>query len=165
MAESMNKSGFALDFHPSDEELARLEERCFQQPWCAAGYHDFRRNPHVEGWLLRGADGEAIGLVCFQLVGGEAELFRIAVVPERRGQGWGALLLEEFLARCEARGAAVFFLEVRASNLPAARLYESAGFRRMGARARYFQDPVEDALIYRMAGMAHAHDAARALPA
>jgi len=38
-------------------------------------------------------------------------------------------------------------LEVRASNLPAQRLYEKYGFRRAGVRRRYYSDNNEDALI------------------
>ncbi len=146
----MKAGGLSLDFNPKDDELARLEGRCFNQPWCAAAYRALRRNPHVEAWLPRSPEGEAIGLVSFQMVGGEAELFRIAVVPERRGEGWGRLLLDEFVARCGERGASVFYLEVRAGNVAAIRLYDAAGFRRLGVRAKYFQDPVEDALIYRL---------------
>jgi ribosomal-protein-alanine N-acetyltransferase len=42
----------------------------------------------------------------------------------------------------------VAFLEVRPSNAAARALYERAGFRDAGLRARYYQDG-EDALVMR----------------
>ena len=38
-------------------------------------------------------------------------------------------------------------LEVRVSNIPAIKLYESYGFRSVGTRKRYYTDTGEDALI------------------
>jgi ribosomal-protein-alanine N-acetyltransferase len=46
---------------------------------------------------------------------------------------------------------AAVFLEVRESNLPAQRLYEAIGFREVGRRRRYYQRPVEDAVVLRAA--------------
>jgi len=41
------------------------------------------------------------------------------------------------------------FLEVRASNLAARKLYERVGFIEAGSRPRYYRDPAEDAVVYR----------------
>ena len=147
----MKANGLALDFLPSNEELAALERRCFSRPWCATAYRDLRGNPHVKAWVLR-EDEAAVGFVCFQLVEEEAELLRIGVLPDKRGEGRGRLLLEEFLSHCAEQSAGRVFLEVRSENRAATRLYESSGFRRLGVRKGYFQDPVEDALIYRFTG-------------
>jgi ribosomal-protein-alanine N-acetyltransferase len=152
----MSKNGFSFDLDPSDDELARLDRRCLPTPWCAVAYRDVRRNPHVNAWVVRGGGSEAIGFACFQQLDEEAELLRIAIVPERRREGWGRRLLDEFIAHGQRQGACRFFLEVRAGNRAARRLYESAGFRRLGARTGYFQDPPEDALIYVFPGEASA---------
>lgn len=148
----MRDPGLSLDNDPSDDELAALERACFQRPWCAVAYRDLRRNPLVRACVLRDAGGEALGFACFQRVEEEAELLRIGVVPARRGEGWGRRLLEAFLEQAGAAGARRFYLEVRAGNGPATRLYETAGFRRIAVRAGYFQDPPEDALIYLRSG-------------
>jgi ribosomal protein S18 acetylase RimI-like enzyme len=39
------------------------------------------------------------------------------------------------------------YLEVRASNRAARRLYEKFGFRTVGIRRNYYLNPVEDAII------------------
>ena len=39
------------------------------------------------------------------------------------------------------------WLEVRVSNAPAIALYRSFGFRETGRRPRYYDEPVEDALL------------------
>lgn len=40
-----------------------------------------------------------------------------------------------------------FFLEVRESNLAAQKLYEKMGYSNIGKRKRFYERPVEDAII------------------
>ena len=49
-----------------------------------------------------------------------------------------------------ADGLHTVFLEVRESNTPAVKLYESLGFTRIAVRKGYYDHPKEDAVIYRM---------------
>jgi ribosomal-protein-alanine N-acetyltransferase len=44
-------------------------------------------------------------------------------------------------------------LEVRESNTAAIRLYEKSGFRLTGRRIRYYQKPVENAVIMDLKGL------------
>lgn len=76
----------------------------------------------------------------------EAELHRIAVLPEYRRQGLARKLMSEMLRRTEEKQAPVF-LEVRAGNEPAVRLYEAFSFTKLDVRKKYYHDPDEDALI------------------
>ena len=39
---------------------------------------------------------------------------------------------------------------MRESNRPARQLYEDAGFRPVGMRAKYYRNPSEDALVLRL---------------
>jgi len=78
---------------------------------------------------------------------GEAELLRIAVVESHRRSGVAKHLMGACLADLVASGCTTLRLEVRASNVPAQKLYESLGWLRMGARKAYYSDG-EDALVY-----------------
>jgi ribosomal-protein-alanine N-acetyltransferase len=76
---------------------------------------------------------------------GESEILNLAVDPGERRSGVARALLNEALAG--APGA--WFLEVRASNAAAIRLYEQAGFERAGRRDGYYREPAEEALVMR----------------
>ena len=77
----------------------------------------------------------------------EIEILNFAVFSEARGRGIGAMLLRETLAWGATFGAAQVILEVRASNCAALRFYERHKFQIVGRRARYYNEPVEDALL------------------
>ena len=68
---------------------------------------------------------------------------------ELRRRGTAQALLQALQERLAARGIGSLTLEVRASNLPAQRLYTAAGFACIGRRPNYYLAPREDALILR----------------
>ncbi len=78
---------------------------------------------------------------------GEAELLRIAVGPEARGQGLGRRLLQVSTEALAALGISELHLEVRISNAAARRLYEREGWQLQGTRKGYYRDG-EDAAVY-----------------
>jgi ribosomal-protein-alanine N-acetyltransferase len=84
-------------------------------------------------------------LVTREVAPGEREILNLAVDPAERRTGVARKLLADALAR--AGGA--WFLEVRASNVAAIRLYEAAGFHRAGRRPQYYSEPPEDAIVMR----------------
>ena len=137
-----------LDKQPRDGELAAIERQCFERPWKAADYAQLRGNPLVSAWVLRGGGGAPHGMVCFQLVAGEVEIFRIGVVPSQRRKGRGRKLVQEVMEYAAGEGAAKVLLEVRSGNSAARSLYNTMGFRQVGTREGYFQNPREDALIF-----------------
>lgn len=65
------------------------------------------------------------------------ELMYMGIVPRWRGHGLGARLIEEAMRRAGAAGAKLVLLSVDATNQPAIRLYEQAGFRLYGRRTLY----------------------------
>lgn len=90
--------------------------------------------------------GRIVGFLVTREVGpGEREILNLAVGPAERHTGIARRLLGDTLARC--KGA--WFLEVRASNSAAIRLYQSAGFQRAGRRPDYYYAPPEDAIVMR----------------
>jgi len=76
----------------------------------------------------------------------EVHLLNVAVHPERRGLGHGRTLVNAVVAEAEATGVRVVFLEVRAGNVVARRLYRQLGFRDLGVRRGYY-GPGQDAIV------------------
>ncbi|AZN28865.1 GNAT family N-acetyltransferase [Flaviflexus salsibiostraticola] len=93
-----------------------------------------------------GIDGEhgldAAGMLG---LGIEAELLTVSVRPERRRQGLAGAIVRGLLDLAE--GAESCFLEVRAADEGAQRLYRELGFYEVGRRHRYYRD--DDAVVMR----------------
>jgi ribosomal-protein-alanine N-acetyltransferase len=79
----------------------------------------------------------------------EWEIENIAVSGPARRRGLGSHLLGEFLDMVRDQGGQAVFLEVRESNQAARKLYEKWAFCEAGRRKGYYQDPPEDALLFR----------------
>ena len=90
------------------------------------------------------------GFVIARVVGEEWEIENIAIAGLARRHGRGTRLLGELLDLARARGAAAVFLEVRETNRAARALYEKWAFLESGRRRKYYKDPEEDAILYRL---------------
>jgi ribosomal-protein-alanine N-acetyltransferase len=77
----------------------------------------------------------------------ELHIHSLAVARAYRRQGVATELLRHVLADAAGHGARRATLEVRRSNEPALKLYETLGFSVSGSRPNYYSQPVEDALI------------------
>ena len=83
--------------------------------------------------------------------GDDYELLFIYSTPGVRGRGIGKLLLSDLIKKVrEDDNETKIFLEVRAGNNVAIRLYESLGFVKNSTRARYYSNG-EDAFVYQLA--------------
>ena len=78
---------------------------------------------------------------------GEGEIDKVMVDPAFQRQGVADALMDALLRLGESIETSEFTLEVRVSNEPAIRLYEKHGFQSEGVRPRFYEKPVEDALI------------------
>ena len=95
--------------------------------------------------------GECVaGYAGLLAVGADGDIQTIAVAPDARGTGLGRRLMNEVLDEAEHRHVRQIFLEVRADNPVAQRLYESLGFRGVGIRPRYYQPDDVDAIVMRL---------------
>lgn len=88
-----------------------------------------------------------LGYGGFWLIVDEAHISTLAVHPNWRRHGLGALLLMALLDKAVEVGAVVATLEVRVSNVAARNLYRTFGFEQVGLRPHYYLDNDEDALI------------------
>jgi len=130
-------------------ELSRLEPRCFDDPWSADGFREMLGSEHILGLIAELKSRRIAGYLIARAVETEGEILNIAVAPENRNQGLGAALLEAAQAALRGRGVESIYLEVRASNEKALRLYTGRGFRPIGRRKGYYRKPVEDAMVLR----------------
>jgi ribosomal-protein-alanine acetyltransferase len=88
-------------------------------------------------------EDEVVGFVVSRTVFGETEILNVAVAAEFRRRGLGRALMADLLGR----RSGAFFLEVRESNVPAQRFYNSLGFRVAGNRRGYYHSPPEPAVV------------------
>ncbi len=125
--------------------VAALEAQCIPHPWSLSA---FRSEAAREGGVILAAldeNGELLGFLTASIVLDTADITNVVVRPERRGEGIGGLLMQALAALLPETHE--MFLEVRISNASAIRLYEKQGFRQVGVRRRFYDNPVEDALL------------------
>jgi len=82
-----------------------------------------------------------VGFALGRVVADEAELLTIAVDPEHQGKGLGLVLLNQFEAESQTRGACCAILEVAQDNTAALALYARAGYEICGERSGYYSRP------------------------
>ena len=133
---------------PSDlDGVMAIEEVSFPTPWSRGMFvEDFPR-AFSDTLVAAGAEDEVLGYSVCWTIAGESHLLNIAVHPSRRGEGIGRALLSEVIRRAARGGSSLIFLEVRAGNDAAQRLYRSMGFTFRGIRKGYYTDTGEDAVI------------------
>ena len=92
-------------------------------------------------------EGIVIGFLIGRAAADEFEILNAAVARSHRRRGIATQLVAAALEWSRRPGTQRAYLEVRASNEAAIALYKRHGFSPCGRRSRYYQDPVEDAVI------------------
>lgn len=133
-----------------------LESTSFDDPWSGTLLDAELSHRSSLTLLATGKEGAVLGYAAFRRAADQAELVRIAVAPQARCRGVGRHLVEEGLERLRRAGARRCFLEVRAENFPARRLYAGLRFRRVGFRRAYYADG-SDALVLALGLAPSAH--------
>jgi len=130
------------------DDVLAIEEQAFTNPWTRAMYLTELENTGVSYcFLARNDRREAVGFCSFWRVLDELHINNLAVMPDLRRMGIGAMLLTFVLKKGVELGARRATLEVRRSNDAARMLYERFGFAVAGVRPGYYSKPVEDALV------------------
>lgn len=133
-------------------QVLEIERGSFDNPWSSALFLQELRIPFSRILVIRpaGAEDEPIvGYLCRWFVADEIHVLNVAVHPQHRGRGIGAILLREALREARAGRAEAVTLEVRRSNEAARRLYAAFQFEEVGVRRNYYGRG-EDALIMRL---------------
>ena len=134
----------------SDADLPRvmaIEEKIYSHPWSRVIVNDCLRTGYE--CQVYETTQEILAYSVVSSAAGEAHLLNLGVHPLHQGKGFGRFVLQNVIQ--QARGKAdALFLEVRASNHIARRLYESEGFNEIGQRFEYYpaESGREDALVF-----------------
>jgi len=119
--------------------------------WSAEQYQDLLHSTEsVRVAMVLTVENEVQAFMIARVVHEEWEIENIAVAAPARRRGLGSRLLGKLLDMARAKNATAIFLEVRESNQAARTLYEKWAFLESGRRRRYYSDPVEDAILYRI---------------
>ena len=98
--------------------------------------------PHVRFFLAR-RDGEAVGCGGVAVFDDFAEVKRMYVRPQARGQGVADAIMAKLVTVTRDAGLSVLRLETGISSFPALAFYRRAGFRDCSAFAPYASLPPE----------------------
>lgn len=134
------------------DAIVEIEQASFNNPTSREWYEEELRRPDVCFiYVLRTTDYPVAGFCAFWRVVEQIHINNLAIRPGLRGHGLGSRLLRGVIAEAARLGATTATLEVRRSNLAALSLYTNAGFEQAGIRQNYYTQPVEDALVLRLA--------------
>jgi ribosomal-protein-alanine N-acetyltransferase len=126
--------------------IAGIESLAASHPWSARAVRDTLEAATGRGWLLVEGD-RAVGHLISVVVAGEAELWTIAVTPDRRRQGLARRLLLHAMRAWRAEGAEAAYLEVRDDNAGAIALYTETGWAATAVRRGYYSDGTDARLM------------------
>lgn len=134
--------------HAADlPQVVHIEAHSYPSPWT----EEYFRHCLQAGFCCQvlAHDGviEAYGIMSVDP--GAALIVNLCVRPASRRRGLGRTMLSHLLTLAREHQAQTVQLHVRASNLPAIRLYESMGFQHVGSEPGYYHLPQghEDAFV------------------
>lgn len=99
-------------------------------------------------YLVLYDEHQLIGFIGYRQIFEEIEVTNIVIHPTFKKQGLGQLLLTSLVEAVE--NAEMIHLEVRVSNRQGIQLYKKNGFKEIGIRPNYYQNPYEDAKLMQL---------------
>ncbi|TEW54727.1 ribosomal-protein-alanine N-acetyltransferase [Psychromonas sp. RZ22] len=128
-------------------DVINIESVAHTHPWSEKLFLSNFGKRYINHVLIK--DNQIVGYFVASYVAGEVTLLNIAITPEVQGHGLGQYLLtylKQFSVELEQQE---IWLEVRASNLPAIKLYQKLDFVEVDIRSAYYptDNGREDAII------------------
>lgn len=136
-----------------------IEKQCFSHPWSEKSFQDsIAREDTIflvceEEEVINATEDTVsciTGYIGMYLSFDEASITNVAVSPEFRKKGYGDQLVTVAKEVAKEADIQTIFLEVRVSNEPAISLYRKHGFEELGIRKKFYEHPVEDAIIMKV---------------
>ena len=152
------------------DAVMAIESRAYGAPWSRGNFIDTLAAGHLAE-VLEAPEAKLVGYFVAMVGVDELHLLNVTVAPQWQGRGHGSGLLDAVEDHARARGLAALWLEVRAGNHRARRLYQRRGYAEVGLRRGYYPAAgrPEDAVVMRLAmgvvaaaGVARADGGARA---
>jgi len=128
------------------EIVLGIEADVFSDPWPESAFSEQLSDPKW-GTLLAESEGEIVGYACWLIVQNEGHLTNMAVAKPHRRKSIAKQLLEAIFELVIDAGCEYILLEVRLGNAGAIAFYEKYGFSELYRRPKYYQSPLEDALV------------------
>jgi ribosomal-protein-alanine N-acetyltransferase len=126
--------------------VARLEAVCFSMPFTEKALNELFSNTSWHFFVATEND-TVVGYISFYCILDETEIVNVCVMPELRGKGIGRALTKCAIDFNRDTNGSRVMLEVRKSNTPAIKLYESLGFIPVGVSKNHYKLPTEDAIL------------------
>lgn len=137
------------------EQVIAIDQVSFSLPWPSRTFqYELTDNPASRCWVAE-LDGRVAAMLVGWLIVDELHIATIATHPDLRGQGIGKAILLHALRSARDEGVLKSFLEVRASNVMAQKMYKSFGYVEDGRRKEYYKDNAEDAILMSLNDLKH----------
>lgn len=146
-------------FRPEDlDRVMHINKMCLPENYTSYFFMDlYKRFPNT--FVVAEQSRQIVGYVMCRIEMGmpplglfglnkRGHVISIAVLPEHQRKGIGRALMEEAMLGMRSYNARECYLEVRASNIAAIRLYEKLGFEILRNLHGYYADG-EDAYVMR----------------
>ena len=130
--------------------IVEIEKECFSLPWSEKSFAESIVREDTIFLVCEETDGTLMGYIGMYVSFGEASITNVAVASQFRKKGCGKKLVIAAKTAAKEAGAEVILLEVRVSNEPAISLYKKQGFENLGIRKKFYEHPVEDAIIMKV---------------
>jgi len=133
------------------DAIAGIEQQRFPHPWKKSYLMDELSHDISYFYVAEDVvDSQVAGYIIFWIIEDLLELHKIVSAENYKKKGIGKKLFLFMVEVARQKKVKEVFLEVRKSNTEAIQFYEAFHFRLTGTRKDYYQDPTEDALIYRL---------------
>ena len=128
--------------------LSQLHKLCFSKEWDEKAFSELLQLSSTTAQIISLAE-KPCAFCLYQIVGEDAEILTLGVIPDMRGNSVGHFLLSQGIDPLVKAGVHRLFLEVSETNVSALKLYEQFGFIKIGLRKNYYKekDSRADAIV------------------
>ena len=127
-------------------QIGELETECFSVPWSENALREELTNEFARFFVAL-CDGKVAGYIGAHNILGEVYITNVAVFSKYRRRGIAETLIKNLICISTSENADFITLEVRKSNVGAINLYTKMGFKTVGERKSFYENPREDALL------------------